>query len=191
MYEDKYQSCVRLQGEPKDSCRETRLVDTITAGGYYQPGRRYEFKNKARVAAIIKKHKECFPSMRISKVAEEAQVSCNSVRKILLELEDAGHVIDQDFTANGRENIVCGMLRIEHEIFLLALRAEKPARSNQDYVNNVRGDAFGINLSASSISNFFLKRFDYAGKFKKANLVRLDKFKLENKARYSLRSLLK
>jgi hypothetical protein len=53
-------------------------------------------------------------------------------------------VIDQDFTANkeGEYNIVCGvMLRIEHEIFLLALRAEKRnllGLTNQEYVMSTK-----------------------------------------------------
>jgi hypothetical protein len=67
---------------------------------------------------------------------------------------------------------VCGFLDIEHKLFLLGLRAENPARSNQDYCNNLL-EGFGVAISPSSISNFFLKR-----------LIPLDKFKVGNQARY-------
>ena len=43
---------------------------------------------------------------------------------------------------------------------------------------------YGVTISTSSISNFFLKRFEQKGKYKKANLVLLDKFKVVNRARY-------
>ena len=67
--------------------------------------------------------------------------------------------------------------------YLLALRADNPARSCQDYVNEL-AEAFGIQVSRSSISRFFLERFNFAGSFRKPILVPLDKFKITNVTKY-------
>jgi hypothetical protein len=61
---------------------------------------------------------------------------------------------------------VCRFLDIEHELYLLGLRAENHSRSNHDYCSNLL-EGFGVSISPSSISNFFLKRFDHAGNLKK------------------------
>jgi hypothetical protein len=74
-------------------------------------------------------------------------------------------------------------LDIKHELFLLGLRVKNPARSKQDYCNNLL-EGFGVSISPSLISNFFLKRFDLVGKFEKIILVPLNKFKVGNQARY-------
>jgi hypothetical protein len=104
-------------------------------------------------------------------------------RKIKGELEE-GAIVDPEVEATeGKATGVCGFLDIEQELFILGLRAESPARSNQDYCNQLLW-AFGISILPSSISNFFLKRFNYAGNFKKAVLVPVDKFQTGNKARY-------
>jgi hypothetical protein len=117
-------------------------------------------------------------------VAREAKVSRTFVVKVVEELEDGG-LVDPEMHLSTTTNCtgVCGFLDIEHELFILGLRAENPARSNQDYCNNLR-TVFGVEMSTSSVSNFFLKRFDHAGNFRKAVLVPLDKWRVNNKARY-------
>jgi transposase len=137
-------------------------------GGVYESGRSYTLGDKFRVSTVYEKHRaRAFPmGPSISKVAKEAQVSRRFMPKVLRELKDGGLVDVTKSKATG----VCGFLDIEHELFLLGLRAENPARSNQDYCNNLL-EGFGVAISPSSISNFFSKRFDHAGKFKKAILI--------------------
>jgi hypothetical protein len=155
-------------------------------GGVYESGRSYTLRDKFRVSTVYEKHRaRAFPmDPSISKVAKEAQVSRRFVSKVLRELKDGG-LVDPELVDKTKSKAtgVCGFLDIEHELFLLGLRAENPARSNQDYCNNLL-EGFGVAISLSSISNFFLKRFDHTGKFKKAILIPLDKFKVGNQARY-------
>jgi hypothetical protein len=69
------------------------------------------------------------------------------------------------------------------ELFLLALRAKKPARANTDYVAKLY-TFYGTMVSASFISLWFNTRFDHKGSFRKQNLVPLDKFRQENVIRF-------
>lgn len=153
-------------------------------GGFYRPGISYSVEIKLKVASIIRRHqKECYPDPIVIKaVAVEAGVSRAFVYSILNELEE-NTIVDPSTKSKTSGKVVCGMLDYEHELFLLALRAKKPARSKADYVKQL-WLSYGIKVSESSISNFFLRRFDNKGNFKKPNLVPLDKFKLENRIRY-------
>jgi hypothetical protein len=101
-----------------------------------------------------------------------------------MDLED-GRLVDPELDLGKTKSTqVCGFLGIEHEIFILGLHAENPARSNQDYCNNLL-EGFRISLSPpSSISDFFLKRLDHTDNFRKAVLVPADKFQIGNKAPY-------
>ena len=95
-------------------------------------------------------------------VAAECAVSRAFVYKILAKLEEEGEVQDPHFHPRRvTHTVVCGDLTQEHEMYLLALRAESPARSNNDYVCHLYWQ-YGVKISASSISNFFLHRFDFA-----------------------------
>ena len=155
-------------------------------GGFYIPGVRYGLDTKARVAFIIQQHQEeCFPdNINIKAVTEEALVSRKFVYSVLAELEEDG-IADPYFKPyiQPHRPVVCGMLTFEQEYFLLALRFENPARSNKDYCINLL-DNYGDKISESSVSNFFLRRFDNEGKYKKPNLVPVDKFKPANRTRY-------
>jgi hypothetical protein len=154
-------------------------------GGYYESGHSYQLRDKVRVARLYEKYvDEVYPKFpSINKVAREAKVSRSFVRKIKGELEDGAIVDPEVEVTEGKATGVCGFLDIEQELFILGLRAESPARSNQDYCNQLLW-AFGSSISPSSISNFFLKRFDHVSNFKKAVLVPIDKFRTGNKACY-------
>jgi hypothetical protein len=155
-------------------------------GGVYETGRSYLLRDKVRVSNVYERHRAAaFPfDPNLLHVAKEAKVSRRFVSKVVEELKE-GELVDPELVDSSRSKAtgVCGFLDIEHELYLLGLRAENPARSNQDYCNNLL-EGFGVSISPSSISNFFLKRFDHAGKFKKAILIPLDKFKVGNQARY-------
>ena len=154
-------------------------------GGFYRPGVSYSIDVKLKVAAIIRRHqRECYPEPIVIKaIAVESGVSRAFVYSILKELDEKETVEDPSSKPKSTTRVVCGMLEYEHEMFLLALRAEKPARSNADYVRHL-WSSYNIKVSESSISNFWLHRFDNKGNYKKPNLVPLDKFKIENRVRY-------
>ena len=101
----------------------------------------------------------------------------------MTELEEEDGLTDPNVKPPPRASVVCGMLSLEQEYFLLSLRFENPARSNKDYVRNLK-TFYDVDISESSISNFFLRRFDHQGNYKKPNLVPVDKFKPVNRTRY-------
>jgi hypothetical protein len=74
-------------------------------------------------------------------------------------------------------------LNTVHEMFLLALRTVDPAQPLYSYVQ-VLDTHFGKLVSYQCIADWFRKRWDFDGNLKKANLVPLDKWKLENKVLY-------
>jgi hypothetical protein len=94
-----------------------------------------------------------------------------------------GRLIDTDFTANGRDNMLCGgCFAWSMRYFCLRFELRNLLSLTKIMQTTCTMLLWSVNLSANSISKFFLKKFDYLGKFKKTNLVPLDKFKLENKA---------
>jgi hypothetical protein len=80
----------------------------------------------------------------IRKVAREAKVSQLFVKKIQTELAVDGALTDPDFLSKDNVRKLCCFLKVEHELFLLALRAKNPARPNQDYSH--RFDHAGKNI---------------------------------------------
>jgi transposase len=69
------------------------------------------------------------------------------------------------------------------ELFLLALRSEKPARPNREYVAHL-ATYYGTVLLTTFISEWFKTHFNHEGSFLKPNLVPLDKFRQENVIRF-------
>jgi hypothetical protein len=68
---------------------------------------------------------------------------------------------------------------VEEKVFLLAPRIDCPFRPNTDYVAKLK-DYYGRDVSASNISNWFQKRYKYAGTYKVPNLVPIDKWMMRN-----------
>jgi hypothetical protein len=85
-------------------------------GGYYESGRSYQLRDKVWVARLYEKHADevypKFPSIT-NKVAREAKVSRNFVRKIKGELEDGAFVDLEVAVTEGKATSVCGFLDIE------------------------------------------------------------------------------
>jgi hypothetical protein len=69
------------------------------------------------------------------------------------------------------------------ELFLLALRPEKPARPNCEYVAHL-ATYYGTVVSTTFIPEWFKMWFNHKGSFCKQNLVPLDKFWQENVIRF-------
>ena len=65
------------------------------------------------------------------------------------------------------------------ECVLLFLYLQEPTRSNRSYVDNLL-ELTGTTVSASTVSRFFNHAFPISGRFRKPNLVPIDKFKPEN-----------
>ena len=74
-------------------------------------------------------------------------------------------------------------MKQEAGVFLLALRTEKPNRSNLDYIRELHRRN-GTLVTSSFVTRWFKKRFNYPGSFRKPNIVPLDRFNTGNLLRY-------
>ena len=118
-------------------------------------------------------------------LATLAKISKSYARKVIIELENTGSLTDPEATncEKRREKEKQYYLDPTEELFLLALRAENPGRTNHDYCTQL-ALYYGTTVSTSFISDWFRTRFDYKGSFRKPNLVPLDKFRQENVIRF-------
>jgi transposase len=156
-------------------------------GGWYQSGRVFTLPKRLTIGyeyldLCIDKWPER-PSTR--QLATKAKISQTTARKIVMELENTGSLLDPELTnsQNMRDREKKYYLEPTEELFLLALRAEKPARLNREYVAHL-ATYYGTVVSTTFISEWFRNRFDNKGSFKKPNLVPLDKFRQENVIRF-------
>jgi hypothetical protein len=156
-------------------------------GGWYQQGRLYLMPKKIEIFHMyLDLCYEKFPQRPSQRdLATRAKISRGYARKLIIELTNTGSLTDPEVTNSDRirdrEKIF--YLDPEEELFLLALRAEKPARPNTDYVAQLY-TWYGTLVSTSFISLWFKTRLPFAGSFRKPNLVPLDKFRQENVIRY-------
>jgi hypothetical protein len=69
-------------------------------------------------------------------LASRAKISTNYARKVIIELTNRGSPTDPEVTNSERIPDAEKVLYLDpaEELFLLALRSKKPARSNTDYV---------------------------------------------------------
>ena len=67
------------------------------------------------------------------------------------------------------------LLSIKEEVFLFALCAEDPLRTNIKY-SHLLAERYSRVVSSSFISKWFKNRFEYPADFKKPNVVPLDKW---------------
>jgi transposase len=156
-------------------------------GGWFQPGRVFTMPKRLDIGyeyldLCINMWPER-PSLR--QLASLSKISVSTARRIIMELENTGSLCDQEHTNSQktRDREKNYYLERTEELFLLALRAEKPARPNRDYIANLATYS-GTVVSSTFISEWFRTRFDYKGSFRKPNLVPLDKFRRENVIRF-------
>jgi hypothetical protein len=105
---------------------------------------------------------------------------------VVTELKAIGITVDHELLRRKKLNLLGPgqTLNAVYEMFLLALRTVDPARPLYSYVQELDTN-FGKSVSYQYVlANWFRKRWDFDGNLKKANLVPLDKWKLENKVRY-------
>jgi transposase len=168
------------------------LTLTNQNGGFYECGRHYGLAKKREVALAFFQLREenppCDPS--VQRVAERAKVGWHYADSVIKELRDNGEslanlidpaIIHHQKTTNDGE-YRC-FLSPEEEMFLLSMRAEDGRRPNISYIHQLFL-SYGRVVSSSFISLWFHKRFGHSGRFKKPNLVPLDKFKNENIIKY-------
>ena len=127
------------------------------------PGVAYDFGMKMRVASIyVESLMELYPrEPTIKFVAEEAKVGWDFARRVISEIQDTGTVIDPGVTCNElmSNRKVSDYLSKQEEVYLLALRAEKPIRSNLSYVDELF-NSYGKRVSSAFISNFSIRDMD-------------------------------
>jgi hypothetical protein len=169
--------------------RERNLVPLImnNNGGYYQPGRRYDFRTKMEVATVFADlWQASFPSVpHISQVAKVAKVGWKYAAKVVDEITITGDLIDPDIQ-KVQQNVARQrgeFLSQEEEVFLLSLRAEDATRPLLDYVQKL-DENYGTRISVGYLCNWFKTRWQFRGSLRKASLIPYDKFKPENIARF-------
>jgi hypothetical protein len=168
------------------------LTLTNQNGGFYECGRHYNLGKKREVAlAFLQLKDELWPSYpTITDVAKQARVGWNYANRVVGELREKGeslaHLSDPAVThyeKTSRDGVYHSFLTPEEEMFLLSLRAEDGRRPNISYIHELFV-AYGRIVSSSFVSLWFNKRFRCSGRFKKPNLVPLDKFKDGNIIKY-------
>ena len=150
------------------------------SGGYYHPGKKYDFAKKLHVGRVYNGLCESkYPLLpAISLVAEEAGVSPWFAHQVVDELLVTGELQAPDFDRIERVKLGPGSqcLNQEEEDFLLDFRKKYPTAPNTEYCRQLFRN-FGTKVSKSFISYYWKKRYAYPATFKKANLVPLDKFR--------------
>jgi hypothetical protein len=109
-----------------------------------------------------------------------AKVSHPFARKVMEEFDSPDGIEDP---ASKVKDIIRGKgsksLTVDDEVFRLGLRRASPQTTLTQYVSKLM-QATGTILSSTTVSDWFNKRFPYAGSMRKPSLVPKDKFKLEN-----------
>ena len=147
-------------------------------GGIYKRGMPHDIVTKLSVSAAIKRRGSGFT---VSAVAKDCKVSRYFVRKVHEEmLENDGNIIDprtqKQHRARGAGTYT--FTEFDHYV-LLFLYLEEPSRTNASYVERLHAIT-GTVSSTSTVSRWFNHFFPISGRFRKPNLVPIDKFKTQN-----------
>jgi hypothetical protein len=161
------------------------LIYWNDAGALYQPGRMYQLPRKTEVAEVYLRLCKELAHPSVMETAKLSKVSWAYANLVVTELKAIGMTVDPELLQRKKLNVLGPgqTLTTVHEMFILALRTVDPARLVYSYVQELITH-FGKSVSYQCISDWFRKRWDFDGNLKKANLVLLDKWKLENKVRY-------
>jgi hypothetical protein len=149
----------------KSSCPTLRNAN---GGWYHQRGRLFLMPRKLEISYLyLDLCYEKYPARPSQRnLATHAKISTNYARKVIIELANMGSLSDPEVTNSDRIRDKEKVLYLDpaKELFLLALRAKKPARANTDYVAKLY-TFYGTMVSASFISLWFNTRFDHKGSF--------------------------
>ena len=154
-------------------------------GGLYKRGKRYDLIKKQTVAVeyLTMRVESENGRINISEIAKRARVSWKYAKKIVTEYERTQTISDPSIQKKIINRPKRYHLSIEEEVFLLALRAEDPSRTNLEYIH-LLAENYGRTVSSSFISKWFKNRFEFPANFKKPNVVPLDKWRPINIARF-------
>ena len=156
-------------------------------GGYYHKGDYYpHFKKVEVVECVFVLWKQSFPKRpAYNKIAKMVKVAQPTVKRFVEEFENRGFLIDPMEQRSKRRRITAEttILTPDEEAFLLALRVLDPSRPTMSYMQELRKE-FGTVISRSYINQWWLERYEYKAKFKKASMIPLDKFTHANWFRY-------
>jgi len=157
-------------------------------GGSCHPGQACNLIRKREVgnAFLTLWARNCPTQPSTLSVAQEARaVGWKHASQVVNELLETGDLSDPEITRpNQKESgffvgVGSRALKLEEEVFLLALRTETPSRPNLDCIREPRM-RHGTRMSSPFITSCFKKRFNDPGTFRKPNLVPPDKFKTKN-----------
>lgn len=152
-------------------------------GGVYIPGKSYGKEKKYEVVnAFVTLAFQTGSTPSLRKIADTVRVSHVYVKKVLDETKTNSIFGDPRATLFEKKKIG-DMLTAEEEMFLLSLHACDATRPNSSYQRELFL-TYGTLVSRSFVTNWFSKRFDFKGHFRKPNLIPLDKFKEENMQRF-------
>jgi hypothetical protein len=121
-----------------------------------------------------------------SELARESNVGWEYADKVISEIHPHNEIIHPAEIRLGKsiQRGVGNNFTPEEDMFLLSLRVEIPNRPNLDYCQEL----FAYNgtvISSSFVSDYFAKAWSCSGKYRKPNLIPLDKFQPENVLEYA------
>ena len=156
-------------------------------GGLYERGKGYDLRRKQTVAVEYYQLRSevGINGITINEVARRAQVGWKYAKKVVEEYEQAATISDplEKYLQLPTDDKKRSYLTIEEEVYLLALRAEDPTRTNLEYIH-LLSTTYGRVVSSSFITSWFKKRFRFPGSFKTPNIVPLDKWRPIYVSRY-------
>ena len=157
-------------------------------GGWYHPGDTYPHTKKVEIIEIyFDKWSEYYPwEPTYTEMGEAAKVTHQYAKKVIMEFKETGQISDphnRDKTKKQKITAETSHFTEKEESFLLSLRAEDPSRPTASYVREVL-DRFNKVVSIAYVNRWWLNRFPFQAKFKKASLIPMDKFSSTNWFRY-------
>ena len=174
-------------GKGMGNPRKHGIVYQNENGGWYHNGDYYpHFKKVEVVDKFFEMWAESFPDRpSFTAVAKATKVTRPTVKKYVDEFEERGKLIDPMELRSKRHRITAEttILTEAEETFLLSLRATDLTRPTMSYTNELRKE-FGTVVSTTYLNQWWLERFEYKAKFKKASMIPLDKFTSANWFRY-------
>ena len=171
--------------------RQTGVCNKNSNGGYYHQGDSYPLWKKTEIVELFfDMWTETFPTRpSYNAVAKAAKVSHPTVKKFIEEVEEKGYISDPSEERVIKQNVgekkkdAMDLISAEEEMFLLALHAEEPTRTNTSYIGLLEQN-FGTKISSKALSQWWKHRFIYKGNFRKSNMIPKDKFTDRNWFRY-------
>jgi hypothetical protein len=109
-------------------------------------------------------------------------VSWGFANLVITQLKAIGAVLDPKLKWRGKQTVLGPgqKLGVVHEVFLLSLWTLDPTWPLYSYIQELERH-FNKSVSCQCVADWFHKCWDHEGNLKKANLVHLDKWKIDNK----------